>query len=97
MQKTLITLTVAAMAATAVPATAETVGVQYRDLNLETSEGQRALERRIDKAARTACGITRHETGSRLRSRSAADCHAKAKKQAMSQLAAVIEERQLGG
>jgi UrcA family protein len=41
----------------AVPAAAETVGVKYADLDLSTQAGQAKLERRIDSAAREACGM----------------------------------------
>ena len=35
----------------------ESVGVKYSDLDLSTSAGQSKLERRIDSAARSACGM----------------------------------------
>lgn len=42
----------------ATPAAAETgVAVKYSDLDLSTERGQQALERRIDSAAREACGM----------------------------------------
>lgn len=42
----------------AAPALAETtVDVKYADLDLSTKAGQDKLERRIDSAARSACGM----------------------------------------
>ena len=46
-----------AAAVFAVPAAAETVEVKYDDLDLSTRAGQDKLERRIESAARSACGM----------------------------------------
>ena len=42
---------------------AENVGIQYTDLDLSTKAGQDQLERRIDGAAREACGMDKVVTG----------------------------------
>lgn len=57
--KTLTTLIAAALAATvSTAALAEPVSltVRYSDLDLASADGQKALDRRIDQAARTVCG-----------------------------------------
>ena len=42
----------------AAPAAAEdSVGIKYSDLDLSTRAGQQKLDRRIDSAAREACGM----------------------------------------
>ncbi len=72
------TLTVAVMAATAT-AHAETVRqsqeVRFNDLDLASSQGQRQLERRIQRAARTVCGMDEIATGTRLASRESSRCY----------------------
>lgn len=74
-------LLAAALAATAVAApavaaeTSASVAVKYSDLDLSTKAGQEALENRIDKAARSACGMDDANTGSRVRSREARECY----------------------
>ena len=59
----IISLALAATAAFAVPAAAETQtttrGVQYKDLDLATEAGQKELENRLDSAAREVCGVRR--------------------------------------
>ena len=60
--KTLLALSALAGALWALPAAADPVSaeatrvVSYRDLNLATHEGRRALDRRIGIAVRSACG-----------------------------------------
>ena len=60
----------------AVPASATEVRfeIEYADLNLQSKEGQKALDRRIEQAARKACGYGVIKTGSRIRSRDAKAC-----------------------
>jgi UrcA family protein len=68
----------AVLAATtfATPAVAkdEGVAVSYADLDLSTEVGQAKLERRIDKAARSVCGLDETRVGTRLQSREAKAC-----------------------
>jgi UrcA family protein len=80
-----------AAAVLAVPAAAETsVGVKYSDLNLSTKEGQDRLERRIDSAARSACGMDRVVTGRFTPSTAQRECYAQTKAQVHDQVAATI-------
>ena len=47
------------LAVVAVPAAAkETVAVSYADLDLTKAAGRDALERRLDRAVRTVCGVS---------------------------------------
>lgn len=85
------------LAATAVPAAAQGVAVQYADLNLATKEGVERLERRIDAAARESCAAEFPTTGSRIASAQAKRCAEAAKADAMEKFAAVIERQRLGG
>ncbi len=96
MKKTLVALTLAALA---FPASAQTVSfeVKYRDLDLASVDGQETLEQRIDNAARKACNYSRHETGSRLRGADMKRCFEEAKVSATKKFAAVIEQRANGG
>lgn len=81
-----------------VPATAqESVTVEYRDLNLDTSDGQKALERRIDRAARNACGMDRRQTGTRIQSSEVTKCYRAALASARQSVAAIVRNGQLGG
>src|SRR5690606_31145656 len=98
MKRPLIALAAATvLGATATPAFAESLSIPYQDLNLSTAEGQQTLERRIDQAARTFCGIDRPTTGSRISSRDARQCYAATKTQAQKQSAAILDEKRLGG
>jgi UrcA family protein len=83
-------LAAALAAAIALPAAAETVAVEYADLDLSTKAGQDQLERRIDNAARAVCGVDNARTGTRLRSQDAKDCYAEAKAQVHAQIAEAI-------
>lgn len=66
----------ALVASLALPASAQEVRfeVQYRDLNLASVEGQQKLDKRIETAARKACGFEKQVTGTRIRSRVAQQC-----------------------
>ena len=83
--------------ALASPVLAESIAIQYRDLDLATAEGQQALEQRVDAAARKACGLDETATGTRIVTADKRRCHAEAKKSARAQMASIIAERQLGG
>lgn len=96
--KTLIfALSAAGAVLAASPAAAGDMRVEYRDLNLSTTEGRKTLERRIDAAAREVCGYGEIRTGTRLQSTQAKRCYAEAKKQAAEQFAALVAEDRLGG
>ena len=93
----LAALAAAATVMSAAPAAAENVGIEWRDLNLETVEGQRALDRRIDNAAQKVCGLNEIRTGSRFVSRDAQRCFDQARAAAEVQVASIREETRLGG
>lgn len=85
------------LALTAAPALAAPVAVQYDDLDLTTASGQKTLDRRLDSAAREACGYDRMTTGSRLRSSEAAACYRETKSQMKEKVAALVSNANLGG
>jgi UrcA family protein len=62
-------------AALATPSLAQASAVKYADLDLGTSSGQAQLERRIDQAAREACGLDAQRSGTRLGSSEAKKCY----------------------
>jgi UrcA family protein len=81
-----------------VPATAqESVAVAYSDLNLATSEGQRTLDGRIDRAARNVCGMDQQRVGTRIRSSDSVKCYRAALANAQQRVAAIVRNEQLGG
>lgn len=72
----------AASAMIATPAIAgnadgDSVSVRYSDLNLATQDGQRALERRLNRAAEKVCGIDRRTSGMALPSSESRSCYRK--------------------
>lgn len=71
--------------------------VVYSDLNLNTVAGQETLERRIDAAAKKACGYDEIRTGTRMQNREVTRCYRQAKKQATTQMASVVSDARLGG
>lgn len=79
------------------PVTAQDMRVEYSDLNVASKEGRKALDRRIDAAAREYCNYDTVMTGSRIKSPEATRCYREAKAEAKKQLAAIIDEKQLGG
>jgi len=86
------------MAAAASPAAAKDVAVSYQDLDLSTQEGRDVLARRLDSAARQACGYgDAGVTGSRMQSQSARTCYAKAKSNSRDTLAAILRQNGFGG
>ncbi len=81
----------------ATPLAAEDFKVRYSDLDLQTAKGQKALDRRIDKAAREYCGTQEPVTGSRIIQQSAHDCYQDAVAAAREQVAALQSKTRLGG
>jgi UrcA family protein len=75
----------------------QAVAVAYKDLNLNSEEGQEELKRRLDKAARQACGMNAGYTNSRIESRSAAKCFEQARRQTGKAFATILENARLGG
>ena len=89
-------LAAAALGAAAVfaaPAAAETTGsvaIEYADLDLSTKAGQDRLDRRIDSAARSACGMDRVVTGRFTPSTAQRECYAQTKTSVHEQVAEMI-------
>ncbi len=71
--------------------------VSYSDLDLTTEQGVAELERRIDRAARSVCGLDETALGTRVRSREARECYDAAKRSYEETLAGLIREEQRGG
>ena len=100
-----LTLTLAAasigFAGIAAPAMAgntekTTMSVSYAGLDLNTIEGQKLLEQRVEIAARRVCNYNRTQTGTLIRTKTR-ECLAKARASASQQVAAIIEDQRRGG
>ena len=74
----------------------KTETVSYKGLDLNTAEGQKMLEQRVEIAARRVCDYNARPTSTRLRQDSR-ECLAKARANARAQVAAVIEDERRGG
>jgi UrcA family protein len=72
------------------------VEVRYHDLDLTTVEGTDELDRRLDKAAKSVCGIDEISTGTRLNSREARACYKETRGQLESRFAAVVAKKERG-
>jgi UrcA family protein len=77
--------------------TAQTVQVSLAGLDLDTPEGQRLLDQRIDRAARAVCDRDEAVTGTRLKSSAGQACYEKARANAKRQVTIVMAGRQRGG
>lgn len=97
MIKTALFAAAALMTVAAAPAFAADVAVTYKDLDLATGQGQETLARRLDKAARSACGMDSARTGTRMPSREATQCYKDAQVRAKDSLAAIVAKSQKGG
>lgn len=98
MKRPLIVLAaLVALGATAAPAYAQSLSISYRDLDLSTEQGQKALDRRIDSAVRKYCGTNERITGTRISASESRECYAETMKQAKAQFAAVVDEQRVGG
>lgn len=86
----------AAMAAPASAQAPEAVTVRHSDLDLSTEAGQAQLERRIDRAARAACGLNEVSTGTRLPTGFARQCYNDAKARVHEQVAEAIARSDRG-
>jgi UrcA family protein len=66
--------------------------VRYQDLDLKTADGKAELNRRIEKAARTVCGLDQAvTTGSRIRAHSQTACYRNALRQIEPQFARLVD------
>lgn len=90
-------LAVLALAVPSAPAFAEERAVGYSDLNLASPEGQKALERRITQALEEVCQTNRVRTGTRVQSSDSRRCMKEARASAKQQVAAILEQKGLGG
>jgi len=98
MKRTVFALAVAlGTLAMAQPALAEAVVITYSDLDLTTQKGREELDRRLDRAAKQACGIDDVATGTRIVSGEARACYKDARKQIDKSLAAVLDNKAVGG
>lgn len=99
MIKTALFAVAAAVAtiATSTPVLANEVSVSYKDLDLSTPEGQDKLAKRLDAAARDACGLSAARTGTRMPSRSATECYKQAQTRSKNTMATILGEVQQGG
>ncbi len=102
MTKTIALAAACGLAITATPALAgvddkPAAGIEFRDLNLSTPEGQAVLDQRIDLAARKICRIDQVNTGTRIRSRDSQRCYKTAIKSAKAQVAERVREDRRGG
>lgn len=76
----------------ATPEQGQAVEVRYKDLDLKTAEGKAELNRRIDKAARSACGLDQAvTTGSRIRPHAQTACYRNAMRQIEPQFARLVD------
>lgn len=74
-----------------------TIDVLTSDIDLNTAQGQKTLDQRVEKAARHVCRTTSITTGSRMMNQSTRACLAKARSDARQQIAALALEQQRGG
>ena len=97
MKTTLATLAAASLALSATAATANEVSVTYQDLDLASAAGQKTLDKRIDHAARTVCGLKLEGKRTVRQESEARSCFASAKARAGEQYAAAADATTLGG
>lgn len=74
-----------------------TAEVSFAGLNLETPEGQRILDQRIERAARSVCNYYHGNTGTRIRQEEVYNCLSKARASARQQMANIVEDQRRGG
>jgi UrcA family protein len=96
MMKTVLFAAAAALAtvATATPVLAKNVVVSYADLDLTSAKGQHDLARRIDRAAKRACDY--HQDG-HIAARETMNCYRQARSRANTEMALLVENKNLGG
>lgn len=90
----------AAMAATvfaASPSFAESITVEYQDLDLSREKDRAILDQRLDAAARNVCGMSEAKTGTRMPSASARQCYKTTRKNIDQQFAGMLEDARKGG
>jgi len=99
MKTTLAMFALLGLAVPSVSSAAETnrLSVGYADLNLETAEGQKSLDRRIDQAVREVCGFNEAPVGTRIVSQDVRTCMTKAKASASERVSAILRQEARGG
>jgi UrcA family protein len=71
--------------------------IELSDINLATVAGQKKLDNRIERAARTVCRVLDVDSGKRMINQEARDCVVKVRADARQQVAAITGDRQRGG
>ncbi len=102
MKTTLLAIGLGAAAAMASPALAvaedkTSATIYYADLDLLSEDGQRELERRIDRAARSICNSELQRTGTRIRNSAFRECQANIQAQLERRMAAITNDQRRGG
>lgn len=90
-------LIAAAAPSFAAEAAGKSIAVSYKDLDLASIDGQKTLERRINKAARTVCGMDQVTTGSRIASTESRECYAQLTTKTRTAIAEATSNARLGG
>lgn len=93
----LLAAAAAAATITATPALAESVRVEYKDLNLATAQGQEALQGRLESAARQVCGMRDIRTGTRVPDPQARECYKTVLADMEHKFAGIVEKANKGG
>ncbi len=84
------TIVATPLVASAQDGATRTTGVTYRDLDLTTQAGRTELDRRIDNAAREACGMDEVVLGTRLPTSGQNRCYRDAKAQLNQRFAQLV-------
>ena len=98
-QSTILALAAAALAVPAIAAedSGSAVVVSYGDLDLASKAGQEELDRRLERAARSVCGLDADRTGTRLPSADARRCYREARADLDKQFASLVRADVRGG
>jgi len=76
----------------ATPERGQAAEVRYTDLDLKTAQGKFELNRRIEKAARTVCGLDQAPTtGTHIRPHAQTSCYKNALRQIEPQFARLVD------
>lgn len=101
MKTPVLAIAAASLAVTASPALAgdgtNHMTVHHADLDLASKQGVKALESRIDRAARVVCGASTPAVTTLREAAETRRCIAKAKAGSKQHFAAVVEQQRLGG
>ncbi len=74
-----------------------TMQVRTADLDLATEAGQRTLDKRVETAVRQVCRVVSPRNGTRILDQGVQECKARARAEAQSQVAALMDRNQRGG